>query len=446
MFALILRLLDIALRITGHGGALIAELALSSGSRLAATRQARAGKRIAMMLEDLGVIFVKVGQLASMRPDLLSGPLTEQLARLQDRLRPVPAAEIRREITRALGRPVDQLFASFDDQPVASASVSQVHRAVLRDGRLVAVKVRRPDVTRLVALDIALMEGLAGLASRMRGMAELPIEGLLREWCATVVDQLDFRKEAANHQKFRARVARPGKIIIPEVYEEFSSEAVITMEYIPGLSKLAPDTYSAAERSEAAALAIDTVYELIFDAGLVHADLHGGNIFFLPGNRVVLLDFGFVATLRADDQRRFKDFFHGIAANDGAGCARILLESATARRPWFDEGAFQASVQRLIAEFSAKKAGEFEVSAFAARLFDLQRRLGLVGATQFTMAIVSFLVFEGIVKQLDRDVDFLALALARMARRSMPSFFSAANAAAFFQGGLAARPRMPAVG
>jgi ubiquinone biosynthesis protein len=389
------------------------------------------GATLAVLLERLGITFIKVGQILSARPDLLPREVVDHLSRLQDDLRPVDIDMVLRQIEESAGAPVGALFSAFDERPLSAASVAQVHRASLGDGTVVAVKVRRPDVARKVRLDVVLLSFLAKVAGRLPGMATLPVEGIVHEWCRAVSEQVDLSRERANLKRFRDCLAASAAVIVPRAFDDLCSESMIVMEYLPDLHKLCAEHLPPEVRRTTAELAINAVYELVFEQGLVHADLHPGNIFFLPTARVVLLDLGFVCRLEDAQRRQFRRFFLGLATGDGAGCAEVLETTALGRAAWFDSGWFRSQIEVLVQEHSRRLAGDFEVASFAARLFDIQRRSGLVGATAFTMAIVSFLVLEGVIKQLDRDVDFLGLAIAHMTRASLPQFFCPDRAIAF---------------
>lgn len=400
----------------------------SRSSRLAAV-----GRRVARSLERLGGGFVKLGQMLSTRPDMIPREIAEGLEVLQERCRPMGSEAAIRQIEQALGRRLDEVFSSFDEAPLAVGSVAQVHVATLGDGRVVAVKVRHPDVARRICADVRLLLSVARALRALPGMKFVPVDDMIREWCDVLAAQVDLRTEAASIRRFRDAVLGEN-VVVPDVMAELSSESVVTMEYVPGLAKGLGAGLSTRERSAAASLAIDTVYRLVFDHGLVHADLHPGNLIFVPGPKMVLLDFGFVSMLDEIERQWFRDFFLAVAAGDSRVCARVLMESSPAKATWFDERDFQQRVAGVVNEFSWMKARDFEVAKFASRVFDVQRVAGLAGSARFTMAISAFLVFEGVVKQLDGDVDFLALALERMERRGLPAFFSADRATAFVQG------------
>jgi ubiquinone biosynthesis protein len=365
-----------------------------------------AGQSLTELTEALGAAFIKVGQILSSRPDLLPPGIVTSLARLQDQVEPFDPELVPGLLEHALGRPMEEVFDSFEPVPFASASIATVHRARLGSGQRVAVKIRRPGVCEIVHRDLLLMRVLARAASRLPRLRLMPLEGLVDEFGRALLEQLDFALEAANLRRFRQNLAGLERVRVPRPIEHLCTDSVLTMEYLEDLVGVQAVDFPAEERRQAAILGLRALYHMVFIDGLVHGDLHPGNIFFRRGAEVVLLDMGMVARLDAVDQNTFIQFFYAMATNDGQKCARILTDTAMQRSPSFDPDAFTQAISALVSEYSAKNAREFEVASFAYRLFDLQRRFGLCGSTNFTMTIISFVVFQGIVKQLHPDLDF----------------------------------------
>jgi ubiquinone biosynthesis protein len=366
------------------------------------------GQSITELTEALGAAFIKIGQILSSRPDLLPHDIVASLARLQDQVEPFDSELVPGLLEHAFGRRMEDVFESFELIPFASASIATVHRARLRSGQDVAVKIRRPGVAHIVRRDLQLIRALAKTASRLPGLRLMPLEGLVDEFGRALCEQLDFELEAANLRRFHHNLAGFAGVRIPRLVEHLCTDSVITMEYLEDLVAAHAVDFPIEERREAAILGLHALYHMVFVDGLVHGDLHPGNIFFRRGAEVVLLDMGMVARLDAADQDAFTQFFYAMATNNGQKCARILTDTATHRSKSFDPEAFTQAIFALVSEYSAKNALEFEVASFAYRLFDLQRRSGLCGSTNFTMTIMSFVVFQGIVKQLYPDLDFQA--------------------------------------
>ncbi len=381
------------------------------------------GRSLAALCEALGPTFIKLGQVLSARPDLVSPLVAAPLARLQAGVAPFAAARIPGLLRDAFGRPLEEIFDEFDLAPVASASIAQVHRARLKDGRAVAVKIRRPGLERRVDSDLALLRGAAQVCSRLPGLAAVPLAELVDELGEPVRQQLDLAREAENARRFRRNFAGVDYVRFPAPVDELCTGSVLVMEFLHRLEKVSAHSLSESERRRAAATGLRALYKMIFTDGFVHADMHPGNVFLRPRGELVLLDLGLVAQLSAADHRAFVDFFFGLVTNNGRECARIIYETATHRAPRCDRAAFDSAMVELIDRYSALRAGEFEVTRFVYQLMATQRRFGLRGSTRFIMAILSLVVFEGICKQLDPDCDFQseALGFLVMARFRQPA-------------------------
>lgn len=353
-----------------------------------------------------GATFIKVGQLLSTRQDLLPPEMLPPLLELQDRVAPFSFREVPKILRSQFGRSPRSIFAAFNSNVLASASIANVYKARLHDGRVVAVKIRRPGIARQVHDDLRIMEFVAGLMSRLPAFRLVPVVEVIGEFSQAIVQQLDFRREAANNKRFQESFAHNPGVRIPRLVEELCTDEVLTMEYVPNLGRLNLTGSSQGSYKEALITGLRALYQMIFVDGFIHCDLHTGNLYLRDDGTVVILDTGFVATLPSQDRHDFVDFFYAIAGNDGIGCARIMYETASYKSPRFDKAEFDKTVIALIEKTSGAKAGAFEVSAFVVQLFDMQRRFGLRGTSNFTMVILSLLVFEGLAKLVYPELDF----------------------------------------
>lgn len=361
------------------------------------SRAAVAARVLGRTLERLGPSYVKLGQILATRRDVLPPQAIVHLERLQDRLRPAPFDGVPALFRAETGLAIDDAFAELDPVPLASASIACVYRGVLRSGETVAVKVRRPEVARLVALDVRLIRAAARVAARLPGLRGLPLLAAVDEFDACLLRQIDLRIEAEACRRVRAALADHADVVVPAVVERLSTESFLVTELLP-LAK--------AGSRPALLAALRALYEMIFVDGFVHCDLHGANLYLLDDGRAAMVDFGFVAELAEEVRLRFAEFFLGIALNDGARCARITLETAAFVPDDLPYARFEADLSELVARASAAAVADFSVAGFVLGLFELQRRYRIVGTSAFTMAIVALLVFEGIANEVAGDLDF----------------------------------------
>lgn len=383
------------------------------------------GLHAASLCEALGPTFIKLGQIMSARPDLLPAGVAAPLARLQDQVRPFESKLIPRIVEEAYGRPLGEVFDSFDLAPVSAASVAQVHRARLRDGRLVAVKIRRPGIVRTVEADLGILRFGARNLTRLPFMRIMPLNELVEDIGTPIRQQLDFAAEAANNALFRQHFGGTERVKFPELVESLCADDIIVMEFLERLQKVNATHLSAAEHKSAALAGLHALYKMIFIDGFIHADMHPGNVFVREWGEFVILDTGLVARLSASEQQDFVDFFFGLVNNRGRECARIVFEGASYHARGCDRAAFEEAMVELVAEHSALKSREFEVARFVYQLVALQRRFGICGSTKFMMTILSMVVFDGICKQLYPECDFQGeargyLITARYRRGSSP--------------------------
>lgn len=366
------------------------------------------GHTLCRLFERLGPTFIKVGQILSVRPDLLPTDIVGPLSLLQDQLPAFDRREVARLIKEAFGRNIEEVFESFDLRPVSSASIAQVHRAYLRNGREVAVKVRRPGIVRQIEGDLRLFRFLARTLAPLPFLRILPLVELVEEIGVPIHQQLDFNLEAENNRCFRRNFEQVEHIRIPELVDELCTDSIITMDFLNDLRKVNMPLVTAEEGKVSALAGLRALYKMIFADGFIHADMHPGNVFIRKWGEFVILDTGLVAKLSAKDKEDFVNFFFGLVNNQGKECARIIRDTATYRSARFDRAAFDEAVVELIARHSALKSHEFEIARFVYQLIETQRKFGLRGSTKFMMTVISMVVFDGICKQIYPECDFQA--------------------------------------
>ncbi len=422
----ILRSIEILLLVVRHGAGFCVRVAYLCLRRRRDQYAQLLGESLATFCEALGPAFIKAGQILSSRPDLLPTDVGASLRHLQNQIAPFDGVRAAKIIETAFERPLTDLFDSFDFEPIASASIAQVHRARLKDGREVAVKVRRPGVSRVVTNDMRILSFIAKALSTLPGMKAVPLPELVNEFVAPIKQQLDFHLEAANNRRFGKEFALIEHIRLPTLVEDLCTENVLTMEYLDHLQRTDFNSLSASERKTAALAGLRALYKMIFIDGFVHADMHPGNVFVREWGEFVILDTGLVAILDQANQRDFVNFFFGLINNEGRECARIIYENASYRAKNCDLEAFEAAMVELIARHSALKCQEFEVAHFVYQLMETQRRFKIRGSTKFMMTILSMVVYDGICKQLYPQCDFQSeargfLITARYRRKAAPT-------------------------
>ncbi|GAA2753945.1 ABC1 kinase family protein [Amnibacterium kyonggiense] len=385
------------------------------------SRSARA-REVRAALEELGPTFVKLGQLLSMRRDLLPPEYVAELERLQDAAEAVPWDEVRVVLEHELGAPVDELFGAFDTVPLACASLGQAHAAVLHDGTEVVVKVRRPGVVALVDVDLDIVQDLADRAARRwRAAREHDLPGLAAEFGRSLRAELDYRREAEHAERFGAAFAGDPRIRIPAVHRSTSTSRVLTLDRMRGIKvdDLAALDAQRVDRRAVIATAIDALARMIFVDGFFHADPHPGNLFVEPDGRIALIDFGMVGRLDEAVQRRLADLFVALARGDAGECAAALTALCSGPRAT-GPGTLRDDVARFMRTWTGRTLGAVRMTPLLLRLMVLLRRNRLRLPPDVALLVRALLIVDDIGARLEPDFD-LGAALrpyaARLVRR-----------------------------
>lgn len=363
--------------------------------------------RLRHALEHLGPIFVKFGQVLSTRRDLLPPDIADELAKLQDQVPPFDSALAVAEIERALGQPPSQLFREFDPKPVASASIAQVHFAVLHDGKEVAVKVLRPGMAQVIAHDIALMDTGAWLVEALwaDGRRLKPRE-VVAEFEKYLYDELDLMREAANASQLRRNFADSPMLKVPEVYWDYSARTVMVMERIGGtpISQVETLRELGVDIPKLARAGVEIFFTQVFRDGFFHADMHPGNIFVSPQGKYIAVDFGIMGTLTDIDKNYLAQNFLAFFQRDYKRVAQAHVEAGWApRHTRIDE--FESAIRAVCEPIFDRPLKEISFGKVLLRLFQTSRRFNVEVQPQLVLLQKTLLNIEGLGRNLDPDLD-----------------------------------------
>jgi ubiquinone biosynthesis protein len=368
--------------------------------------------RLRLALESLGPVFVKFGQVLSTRRDLLPSDYADELAKLQDKVPPFDGRLARQVIERGLGKPVDLLYVDFEDVPVASASVAQVHRAWLRQpdgsrGREVAIKVLRPSILPVIEQDLSLLRVLARLVeSALADGKRLKPAAVVNEFDKYLHDELDMMHEAANASQLRRNFKGSEMLLVPEVFYDYTARDVLTMEWMQGtpigqIERLRSDGMDMKQLSR---FGVEIFFTQVFRHGFFHADMHPGNIFVAADGRYIALDFGIVGSLTEIDKHYLAVNFLAFFNRDYHRVATAHIESGWVPADTRAEE-LEAAVRTVCEPFFEKPLSQISFGLVLLRLFETSRRFNVEIQPQLVLLQKTLLNIEGLGRQLDPDLD-----------------------------------------
>ena len=374
------------------------------------------GLRIRRALEELGPIFVKFGQTLSTRRDLLPSDVADELANLQDRVPPFPGAEARAIVERALGQPVEQLFSEFEETPLASASIAQVHAARLEDGSRVVVKVVRPGIEETIRRDVDLMHIVAELAQRYwRESRRLRPREVVREYETIILDELDLLREAASASLLRRNFDGSPLLYVPEIVWPYSRGNVMVMERISGLpiSDLAGLRAAGVDLKALAERGVEIFFTQVVRHNFFHADMHPGNIFVARDTPespcYIAVDFGIMGSLTPEDQRYLAENFVAFFNRDYHRVAQLHVQSRWVPRDTrINE--FEAAIRSVCEPIFERPLSEISFGQLLLRLFQVARRFDMEVQPQLVLLQKTLLNIEGLGRQLYPELDLWATA------------------------------------
>jgi ubiquinone biosynthesis protein len=345
------------------------------------------GQHLREMLDELGPTFVKFGQLLSMRPDVLPPDIIAELRGLQDDVRPFPYADVERVVREDLGQPVERLFVEFDREPIAAASIGQVHRAVLPTGRIVAVKVQRPGAPRQIEADLALLYQAARLVKeRVRALDFVDVRELVDEFARSIRQELDYRLEARNGETLRKNFAGHPHVRVPKVYWSYTRARVLTLEFLEGpqLADIETTPYTLEERKRLAEIISEAWMTMIFRHGFFHGDPHPANILIIRHDQIGLVDFGLAGKLTEDDISKATRLFID-AANENVEALPKRLADLGVRYPKEREDEFVAELREMFYRYYGASLAEIDPLQVIREVFGLIYQLNLHVPTRFVL-------------------------------------------------------------
>lgn len=365
-------------------------------------------ERLASQLEAMGPTFVKLGQLLSTRADLLPPAYLTALARLQDHVEPDPFEVIERTIEDELGVRISKGFRSLDHRPLASASLGQVHRAELRDGRPVAIKVQRPGIQRQILEDMDVISELAGFVdSHTETGRRLGFQPMVAEFRRSLLRELDYRIEASNLRRMREQVAPYDRLVVPRPIDDYSTSVVLTMDLVAGrnVASLGPLAQLETDGDELARQLFDAYLDQILVHGFFHADPHPGNVLLTDDGRLALIDLGMVGLVGPALQDDLIRLLIAVSEGRGDQAADIMVRLGEERDERFDDGRFHREVVELVAGYDHANLGDVHAGAVVGDLARIAGDCGLRPPSEMTMIAKALLNLDEVARALAPELD-----------------------------------------
>lgn len=361
-----------------------------------------------LALEELGTTFIKLGQILSTRADLLPPEYLVELSKLQDAAPQVAFDEIRQALIAEFGQSLENVFADFDEAPLAAASIGQAHAAVMMDGTEVVVKVRRPGVVEQVNEDLEILKELAATASRHWSFADrYDLVGLVEEFSQTLRSELDYIREAHSAERFAANFAADPGIHVPRVFWEATTARVLTLEHMRGIkiNDLKGLDEQGTDRRRLAHYATNVVLKMVCEDGFFHADPHPGNFFIEPNGVIGLIDFGMVGIVDERTQELLADLLIAINHQDADRLVDVFLELGVTRER-IDYVAVRRDIERLLTTYWGLPLGELKVAALLNDVYSVMRRRHLHLPPNLALLLKVVIMIEGLGVTLDPDFQF----------------------------------------
>jgi len=381
-------------------------------------------QRLRMAFEELGPTYIKLGQILSTRPDLVPVEFVDELAKLQDHVPPLPFSDLVKVIEAEFDLPPEALFEELDEAPLGSASIGQVHRAVLKDGEPVAVKFQRPGIRRVIEVDLEIMLHLATLAERHIEELALhrPVK-IVEEFAKTLEKEIDYKNEATNMERAARHFLDDPEVYIPKVFREATTSRVLTTEFIDGIkiSDIGRLDAAGLDRKVITARGADLVLKQVFEHGFFHADPHPGNIFVLADNVICLLDFGMAGIVDRQTRDDFVDLVDSIVHQNEVRAAQVLLKLTS-----WEEEPERRLLEREVADFMGrhlyKQLGDIELGKLLQQLLELATGFRLRIPPDIFLMMKALSTVESVGRMLDPEFDMIAQATPFITRVKLERF------------------------
>ena len=382
------------------------EIVGADSQALATTSEPKA-EELASDLERLGPTFIKLGQLLSTRGDLLPEAYLEALSRLQDQIEPFSFAEVERIVSSELGARISKLFAEFDREPTAAASLAQVHRARMRDGRAVVVKVQRPGIRETIVEDLEALEEIAGFIDAHTDVGKrYEFSNMLGELRSSLLRELDFKQEAGNLHRLRTSLREFEHIVIPEAVDDFTTSRVLTMEYVPGkkVTSQSPLRFLELDGEALSGELFRAYLKQILVDGFFHADPHPGNVFITDDNRIALIDLGMVGHIGSGFQENLLRLLLAISEGRGDEAAEVSMKMGEAK-PNFDKHDYERRVASLVAQHSDATVKRLDAGHIVIEITRIAADCWFRLPSEFTMIAKTLLNLDRVVYTLAPGFD-----------------------------------------
>lgn len=370
------------------------------------------GERIRMFLEDLGPTFVKMGQIASTRPDIFPPDIIRELVKLQDKVSPFPFSQVKSIVEEEMAEPMESCFAEFVEEPIAAASIGQVHYAILPSGDKVAVKVQRPDINKVIENDLEILQDLARMAeARLDWARKYQVRDIIDELSRSLKQELDYQSEARNSERIARNFKAGSKIVIPKVFWEYTTSKILTMDYIEGINLteeavLRQKGYNIKSLGETV---VNAIFQQILIDGFFHGDPHPGNILALPGNVIAFLDFGIVGRLTPEMRNHVASFVIAMMNQDtdeviGAITSMGLVPDTV------KHAQLRQDVEELREKYSSLPFSEMSIGGAVNELFSVAFRHRIKLPADLTVLGKTLLTIEGVIEKLDPELSIMKIA------------------------------------